>query len=209
VDRKNRQMTLEQCIHAVDFAKSNGFTRINLAGGEPLMVPYLQALIDYINEVQMECSIITNGSLLTEGFIHCNRGKLSMIGISIDSMNDETNTRIGRRTISNIETLCEHIKQEGIALKINICVSKLNLHEDLSDWIDRIQPDRLKILQVVPNVASIQSKRLAITQEDFLNYCVQYKRYNPICEDRFHISRSYRIIDSEGNYGFDNLHARR
>ena len=60
--------------------------RFNLAGGEPLAGEYLQELIDYIAAKKVKCSIITNGSLLTEGFIRKNSRKLSMIGISVDGL---------------------------------------------------------------------------------------------------------------------------
>lgn len=171
-----------------------------------MLVPFLQDLIDLIVELGLECSIITNGSLLTEEFIRFNQNKLSMIGISIDSMNDATNSHIGRDTIHNILSLSKCIKQHGIQLKINICVSRANIHEDLSDWIDRIQPNRLKILQVVPNLASPQSIGLAIEAHEFEDYCIRYRRFNPVCENTNYIMESYCIIDSEGNLGHNNLH---
>lgn len=171
-----------------------------------MLVPFLQDLIDLIVELGLECSIITNGSLLTEDFVRFNHNKLSMIGISIDSMNDATNARIGRQTIRNIESISKCIKQHDIKLKINICVSRVNIHEDLSDWIDRIQPYRLKILQVVPSIVSLESIRMAIDSQEFEEYCFRYRRFSPICENVKFIMESYCIVDSEGNFGHDNLH---
>ena len=73
---------------------SNG--RINLAGGEPLVHPELDAIIDYISGKGIEVSLVTNGSLLTEERIEAWAGKVSMIGISVDAISSNTNIRIGR-----------------------------------------------------------------------------------------------------------------
>ena len=40
--------------------------RINIAGGEPLLYPYLTDVINQANSLGVKVSIITNGSLLTE-----------------------------------------------------------------------------------------------------------------------------------------------
>ena len=50
--------------------------RFNLAGGEPLAAPYVQGMIDYIHACGVDCSIITNGSLLTPGFVRRNSESL-------------------------------------------------------------------------------------------------------------------------------------
>ena len=43
--------------------------RINIAGGEPLLYPYLTDVINQANSLGLKVSIITNGSLLTEELI--------------------------------------------------------------------------------------------------------------------------------------------
>ena len=50
--------------------------RFNLAGGEPLAAPYVQGMIDYIHACGVDCSSITNGSLLTPGFVRRNSESL-------------------------------------------------------------------------------------------------------------------------------------
>lgn len=78
-----------------------------------------------------------------------------MIGISVDSLNDECNRLIGRCDklgavipYNKLVLLCKNIKEIGIKLKINICVSKNNIKEDFTDFLYEIQPDRLKLLQM-------------------------------------------------------------
>ncbi len=96
------QLTFEQACAVVDniarYFSKNGITggRINLAGGEPLLCPYLEELLDYINAYGIKVSVITNGSLLTEDIIKGWKDKVYCIGLSIDTALVETNVAIGR-----------------------------------------------------------------------------------------------------------------
>lgn len=202
-----RELNLDECKSIIDkISEMNQFSRINLAGGEPMLAPHLQDVIDYVVLKGFECSMITNGSLLTEQFIIHNKKKLSMIGISIDSIDDDTNNLIGRKTIEDIEYLAKLIKLHGMKLKINICVSKLNIHVDFISIIEQLQPDRLKILQVLSSPHLKNANKFLISDKEFSEICQTLDKYHPICENNKYMKESYWIVDSEGCYGKDNLH---
>ena len=60
--------------HIVDnVANSMYVRRFNIAGGEPMLYPHLDELIQYIKEKGFEVSIITIGFLLSEEFIERNK----------------------------------------------------------------------------------------------------------------------------------------
>jgi len=203
-----RELSIEQCKIVIDkIYEMNEFDRINLAGGEPMLAPHLQEIINYVNEKGFACSLITNGSILSKKFIDENVGKLSMIGISIDSMNENINKLIGRETITNIVELSKEIKNAGITLKINVCVNKYNLEEDFIPLLDSVQPDRLKLLQVM--ITDIHKKKSSpnITRTEFDGFCAKLMKFNPICENNQHMKKVYWIVDSEGYFGKDNLHS--
>lgn len=207
ISMANRELSLEECKKAIDaIYEMQLFTRINLAGGEPMLVKHLQNVIDYVVSKGFQCSIITNGKNLTKKFIQDNKLKLSMIGISIDSMDDTINRIIGRKTIKNVVKICEEIKNAGIKLKINICVSKHNLNHDFNPIIKQITPDRLKILQILPSPHLSNPNLYTITENEFLAFCKHLESYNPICENNEHMKEVYWIVDSEGYLGKDNLH---
>lgn len=207
VKREGRSLSFDECKKIVDhpFIKKN-FTRINLAGGEPLLSPFLQDLIDYIANQGYHCSLITNGSLLTVPFIERNKTKLSMIGISVDSLNVETLHFIGRKTLPDLEKICLAIKENNIKLKINICVSKLNFSEDFTEIIKITKPDRLKLFQLVPTPHSPSSGEQVISREEFIHICEKLSRFSPICEDNDYMQQAYWIVDSEGYFSKNNLH---
>lgn len=207
VNTKGRELSLDECKKIIDVIyEMNEFTRINLAGGEPMMAHHLQDVIDYVVRKGFMCSLITNGSYLTNEFIHRNENKLYMIGISVDSTDDDINELIGRKTIKYIVELCEEIKKSNIKLKINICINKHNVSFDFKPIIERIKPDRLKVLQVLPTPHSKYVEELTVTSDEFNEVCTRLMEYNPICEDNEFMKESYWIVDSEGYYGKDNLH---
>lgn len=185
--------------------------RINIAGGEPTTCDYLQDIIDYIISRHIQASIITNGSLLTEKFVWANKGKLSMIGISIDSINAETNIKLGRCSgkktfeYNQLCTICKCIKEQSIPLKINIVVSKINQNEDIKKLIDDVKPDRFKILQMLPTTSF--SAQNAISNEEFNAYIQKYNAYTFVKENSQNIQKAYMIIDSLGYISTENQHS--
>lgn len=222
VKKESKELTLEQIKTIVgkiaDYQKEKKIQcRINLAGGEPMCSPNIQAIIDYINSKEIEASIITNGSFLTKEFIAKNKNKLSMIGLSIDSFDYGTNKLIGRccnnKTLSFEQTkeLCQIIKSNGIKLKINCCVSKLNIDDYVADQIAELKPDRVKFLRVmVGHLHYNLMKVIQISSLEWLGFCTRYKKIakETIFEDNKYMENNYLIIDSEGNLSKDNLHLR-
>lgn len=211
VKKKGKELSFETIKligdRLADYQKKHGIhVRVNLAGGEPLLSKSIQNIIDYFYSLGLEVSIITNGYLLTEDFIKLNKNKLSMIGISIDTLNHDTNIRIGRcfkgNTLSkeHLIYICKFIKDCGIVLKINTCITSINANEDINELLDLVKPDRVKVLRVFCD----SSSKYNITDEEWNS--VKRKYPNAFCEDNEYMSSHYLIIDSEGNLTRDNLH---
>jgi radical S-adenosyl methionine domain-containing protein 2 len=179
--------------------------RFNLAGGEPLLCPFLGELIDFINSRGVEASIITNGFLLTSELVKQFKGKVSMIGLSIDSLKPELCRSIGRCNhrgeIINEETyveLCRTIKASGIVLKINTVVSSLTLHVDMAGFIRIVKPDRFKLLKMkVFRKSGFDNSSLAITDAQFDEVCRHYSEFHPVIEKM--MASAYIFVDPVGN----------
>ncbi len=180
--------------------------RFNLAGGEPLACEYIQDMIDYISFKQVKCSIITNGSLLSEAFIRNNRHKLSMIGISVDGLSHLQNTRLGRidksgndLSIERLQELATIIHGEDIKLKINTVVNAINYKDDFSNLIKMLAPERWKLLRMLHfDNANDSSKTLMISDDDFNAFAHRHQHLHPIVEDKNDIVNSYIVVTPEG-----------
>ena len=216
VKKENYELSFEQLKIIVDkiskyFSDNNVRGRINIAGGEPLISRNIGKLIDYIYSKNIIISIITNGYYLDEAFIEAYKNKIEMIGISVDSLNYETNIKIGRCYKTNTLTkekliyLSNLIKKSGIKLKINTCLSKLNYEEDFSNFISEIKPDRFKILQMNCEKNDYNNQCNVLSIED-INCFLSKINYDYIFESSDDMNKSYIIIDSLGSISTNNGH---
>lgn len=152
-------------------------TEFNIAGGEPMLYPGLVELVQYIRDKGVKVSLITNGSLMDEEWAKNCAGMFETTGFSVDSLNDETNRKIGRCNkngkpipAGKIVELCELIRKyaPGCRIKINSVVSTLNKDEVMSDFIDEIAADRWKILRMKPfQYGSFSNLDIQVSDEEF------------------------------------------
>lgn len=180
--------------------------RFNLAGGEPLAAPYVQGMIDYIHACGVDCSIITNGSLLTPEFICRNTGKVSMIGISVDGLSNAENRLLGRvdgadRSLRR-EDLIEKvaaIHDAGMKFKVNTVVNAVNCGDDFSELIRSIAPDRWKLLRMLAIEGANDSGRdLLVSDEQFAAFAARHAALHPVVENTSDIVSAYIVIDPHG-----------
>ena len=191
---------------------TGSFQRINFVGGEPTVSPLLIPLVRDAYYAGFDCSIVTNGFNLIHNAqqFEAIYPLLSCIGISVDSLDKRTNAAIGRCckghviTRSEYEQLCAAIKSHGIRLKINTVVSKLNVHEDFTHFYEAVQPDRIKLFQVLKPNTQLKNdyEDLLITKADFNSFVLRHKTAgsfgeNIVAEDNEVMTNAYYILDSE------------
>lgn len=210
-----KELSLKQACDVIDnvarYFSQCGITdwRINLAGGEPLLYPHLEELIDYINAYGIKVSVITNGSLLTEDIIKGWKDRVYCIGLSVDTALTETNAAIGRHCknktilLKQLIRLTQAIHRNGIKLKINTVVSKLNVNENMTELYKRLKPDRLKLLQMeIVDGVNARAKDLAISKKAFDEFCKKHKNccLDTVCEYSDDMENSYLMINPQGEF---------
>ena len=207
----------EDCLLVVDRLAEVGFEKINFAGGEPTLCPWVPNLIRRANEHGMVTSIVTNGSRITDQWLDNLNGSLDWIALSIDTVDPEKLKRLGRaiggnNPITEEEYLCiiRAIKRRGIRLKINTVVTSKTWQEDFTGFIRLAKPERWKLLQALPvkgqNDAHIAD--FVITPEQFeayvqCNRIVENDGINVVPESNEAMTESYVMVDPAGRF-FDN-----
>ncbi len=190
------------------------FPEINFVGGEITVLPHIQELIRAAYQRGFKCSIVTNGFdfIREPAQWQTLYPYLTSVGISIDSLLEETNLQIGRhksgRTITRTEyeDFCAEIKQAGLRLKVNTVVSRLNLKEEFVEFYRTVQPDRIKLMQVFkPNRRLITNyDKLLISPEEFASFVErnQHSDYNDklVIEGCEVMSNSYYILLGDGTF---------
>ena len=191
---------------------SNG--RINFVGGEPTLYPHLDEMIDYTHSLGMSVSIVTNGSHVTPEQIRSRRGKISCIGLSIDSIRTDTNKQIGRCCQGNIKSLedwiplANAIHECGMTLKVNTVVSKWNLEEDLLPLYGALRPHKIKLFQMhLIRGINDAAKPYEITDREFQEFCMRHRAYSDatmVSEPCRSMENAYLMINPAGSVQLNN-----
>ena len=94
-DDFSQPVTLDEIFRRIDKLASLGTAMTTISGGEPLMHPELDRILERIREQGMVAGLLTNGYLLTEKRIRrLNSAGLEFFQISIDNVNpDETSMK--------------------------------------------------------------------------------------------------------------------
>lgn len=180
--------------------------RLSLAGGEPtLLGGRLTEIAAQAKLAGFRTSLITNGS--RPNVIVATAEHLDMIGISIDSLNQETNRAIGRVGSTGVSVSCDDMMEivaqvrsinPNIVVKINTVVSSENVGENLSALILKIRPNRWKIMRVLP----VLSDAMVIDSDAFWAFVDRHRslRHLMTIEDNVDMERSYIMVDPHGRF---------
>jgi radical S-adenosyl methionine domain-containing protein 2 len=193
---------------------SKGFAfdslRLNLAGGEPLLYPdEVLRVIEIARQLGFKTSIITNGSCscLDESLMQALAPSLSVLGISLDSVEVMANHNIGRADrhgrVINIGRLIETVAagrrlNPSLQLKINTVVNAINWREDMGQVIADFAPDKWKIFRMLPTVTDA----LSTSADEFKAFVMRHLELGSLiqAEDNTDMTESYIMIDPHGRF---------
>jgi len=215
VNRIFKELSQKEVI-SKKFRENVTSLRINFAGGEPLILDknVFGKIVVRAKKLGFETSLITNGFLLE--FHPAIFKHLDIIGISIDSLDEEICKNIGRCSGQNylskekLSKIVRKIKLNNprIKIKFNTVVSESNCNTNIIEQLQAFKPDRIKILRQLPfngekGIADEQFKQ-------FLNINAKFIRQNVVIENKSDIIQSYLMIDPLGRffqngneYGYD------
>ena len=207
----------EDCLSVVEALASAGFDKVNFAGGEPTLCPWLPDLIRRAKNLGCITSMVTNGSRITPDWLDNVSEYLDWAALSIDTVDQEKLRKTGRVTVDGPLSGTDYLhvvnllKLHGVRLKINTVVTQINRDEDLTEFIETAHPERWKLLQVLPVGAQNDGSvpELAITSEQFNRYVARNRRVEElgitvVPENNDLMTGSYVMVDPAGRF-FDNM----
>ena len=183
-----------------------GCEKLTFVGGEPLLSPSLPALLDESRQVGLTTMIVTNGSLLSGSFLRENGRNIDWISLSIDSQYENTQYLLGRGNGSHVaQTVAHvgHVRDAGIRLKLNSVVTKHNVHESMDSFIERLQPDRWKVFQMLPVKGQNDQfvGELAISADEFARFVETHREVTcAVFEDNSAMTGSYLMLSPDGRF---------
>ena len=127
-----KDLSLDIIKNLLGDAQRFHFRHIALTGGEPLLYPKLEELLEIIARNEYRFSMVTNGELFQEWFERLLRFKasLNVISFSLDGANKETNDSLRQagafeKTMKNIE-LC---RKHKVPFRIITVINRRNFDE--------------------------------------------------------------------------------
>lgn len=180
--------------------------RINFAGGEPIMLGsrFIEALL-YAKSIGFNTSIITNGHFLNAQMLKRVSSHIDMLGISFDTGDYLLANSIGRldrkgawlspERLIDICAIYRNLNPQG-KLKLNTVVNAYNWRENLLSTMEQIQPDKWKLLRVLP----VQQQDCTITDEQYRAYVDRHQALLDFVveEDNDAMWQSYLMINPDG-----------
>ncbi|AKQ69556.1 Molybdenum cofactor biosynthesis enzyme [Myxococcus hansupus] len=196
------------------------FQKLTFAGGEPLLCPWLPELVRAAKGQGATTMLVTNGSRLTHERLSLFEGALDWVTLSIDSPFPETHVALGRAVqgkaidAGDYLNIANLIRDAGIRFKVNTVVTSLNAHEDQTEFLRRLMPERWKLLRVLPVDGQNSGKvePLLCSDEAFLGFvarhqCLATEGVTLVPEDNEDMRGSYAMVDPAGRF-FDNAEGR-
>ena len=110
-------LPFDRATHALDLLAEAGMKKPNISGGEPFFQPkYMGDVFEYCKEVlHLEsCSVVTNGSKVTEKWLDTYGQYLDMIAISCDSFDvRQISSKDAQRTVLPRRTSTRYLRWRG------------------------------------------------------------------------------------------------
>ena len=153
---------------AVDNAENN-FLEIVISGGEPLLHPDLEKILEYCEKCGVHKEITTNGSLIDDKYIDMmKRYNMTNVSVSLDSANPEKHDQFRQcpgafaKTVAAIKAM----KRNGISTRVRATISKRNIGEmdDIAQMVINLGIKTLAIGPMLPVGSAVN-----LTDEVFMN----------------------------------------
>ncbi|TVY21360.1 Radical S-adenosyl methionine domain-containing protein [Lachnellula arida] len=214
-EKSSDTLELEDAQKGLRLLAEAGMKKINFAGGEPFLYhKYLGNLCRYCKEdLGLESvSIVSNGTKVTRKWLEEYGSAVDILAISCDSTNSKTNEDIGRKdrgsgkafdNVQNLFQIKEWCQQYGIRFKLNTVVCSLNWQESMAEMVEKLDPFRWKVFQVLVVVGENENTererdatKFVITDAQFEDFCSRHRHLKcMIPEPNKAMKSSYLLID--------------
>ncbi|MEG3928406.1 viperin family antiviral radical SAM protein [Microcoleus sp. D3_18a_C4] len=202
-------LTFSDATRLLLLLREAGTEKINFAGGEPTLHPYLGELLSESRRLGFVTSIVSNGARIAE-LLEKHSGNIDWVALSVDSASEVIQKKLGRGNGDHVQrsiALFDELHRYTIHVKLNTVVTRLNFQEDMSEFVRRVRPERWKVFQVLPvdgqNDGSVEE--LLISTQQFQEFVERHQallgeNFRPVVETNDLMRDSYVMINPQGQF---------
>lgn len=208
----------ERALKVITAAADAGIHKLTLVGGEPTLCPWLLDLLQLARQRNMTTMLVSNGARMNSAWVERHAPWLDWAALSIDSLERQTNFRIGRVSGGKLapdrtsySALLKSLQKAGCRTKVNTVVSALNCREDFTSFLVEHAVERWKVLQALHVVGENDSAfpHLAVSAQEFQTFLQRHQslvqQMMVAAEDNEAMRGSYLMVDPLGRF-FSNIH---
>lgn len=200
-----------QALAVIDaIAAAGGVEKLTFVGGEPTLCPWLPNLIARAKSHGLVTMVVSNGWRLRHepGLI----AGCDWLALSVDSLDPSVNHRSGRAVPQHpplrddeLLAIVQRARECGIRIKLNTVIHALNHHEDMTEFVVAMRPERWKLFQVLPITGQNDARfgEFAIADADFAAFIARHAAVaehgiTVVPEDNEAMQGTYAMIDPRG-----------
>lgn len=129
--KMNDSLSFDEWINVIDQLNELNIKRIILIGGEPCCYKKIEGLIDYCGKQNIDTTLFTNATLMTDSLIECIERNKTRIKISIYGGNAKIHDDITtiKGSFSKMDSNILKMKSKGIKMSASIILMKENQDE--------------------------------------------------------------------------------
>ncbi|MEF8873157.1 MAG: GTP 3',8-cyclase MoaA [Candidatus Thermoplasmatota archaeon] len=175
------KLDLREVRKIVKTASDLGMHKVKFSGGEPLLHPDIEEIIEFSSEYMEDVSLTTNGVLLKSEAKGLKEEGLDRVNVSLDTVDPKTYQKItGKRKLSDVKEGIRRAVEVGLfPVKVNMLLMRGLNHEEVWDMVDWVS-DLDAILQVI----ELTSNEEEIDREFYQEHHVPLKNLASELEER-------------------------
>jgi len=205
-------LPMSDAFKVAEKLSSNNIEYVGIAGGEPTLVPYLEALVEYASkQCGIELELVTNGILLTEESVFALAQNLKKVATSLD-VDDMSPTAVFGRGLFQVETVKRTInlfKKYGISVEVKTLIPgsvNTNRLEQIVETVAEFGASEIQLRQWFKSEGlEIEFPRgLATTDEQFNGTADSImQKYPDIKISKFSVEdmiKNYKVISFDAEF---------
>lgn len=170
--------------------KGEGYIKVILCGGEPFMHPEIMKFIDFIHSQNLKCTVITNGTLITESVAERLKDRVELIALSLYEadpiLGDSISGMIGS-TKKRLDTL-RILYEKKIPTLINGAIFR----DNYKSMLNTVK----KVLEINPDLINFSFIYYRVSDSQLGNRKLPFRLLVPYSESAKYLMELFSYLES-------------